>query len=69
MSQSLVFVNGMNNLRPEIPGRMVALVNTLVQPLNRDIDGPRAVLLDQFTRLLGYPRGHRMDFLSRLHQS
>jgi hypothetical protein len=50
MSQSLAFVDGMNHLRPEIPGRMVALVDALVQPLNRDIDGAAAVLLDQFTR-------------------
>jgi hypothetical protein len=50
MSQSLIFMDGVNHLRPEIPGRVVALVNTLVQPLNRDMDGAAAVLLDQFTR-------------------
>jgi hypothetical protein len=43
-------VDGVNHLRPEIPGRVVALVDTLVQPLNRDIDGAGAVLLDQFPR-------------------
>ena len=50
MYQTLVFVNGMNHLRPEIPRRVVMLVDTLVQSLNRNVHGAGAMLLDQFTR-------------------
>ena len=44
------FVDGMNPLGLEIPGGVVALVDTLVQPFNCDMDGADTVLLDQFTR-------------------
>ena len=42
MYRPLVLVDGMNHLCPEIPGRAVALVDALIQPLNPDIDGARA---------------------------
>jgi hypothetical protein len=58
--QPLVFVDGMNHLRPEIAIGVVALVDTLVQPFNCDMDGAWTVFLDQFTRCLVHPRGHRL---------
>jgi hypothetical protein len=36
----------MNHLGPEIPSGVVALVDTLVQPFNGDMDGAGTVLLD-----------------------
>jgi hypothetical protein len=49
----------MNHLRPKIAGGVVALVDTLVQPFNCDMDGAGTVFLDQFTRCVVHPRGHR----------
>jgi hypothetical protein len=49
-ASTLVFVDGLNHLRPEIPRNVVALVDTLVQPINRNVCGAGAVLLDQLTR-------------------
>src|SRR5947207_2053821 len=36
MFQSLVLVDTMNHLRPEIPGRVVVLVDAVVQPLIKE---------------------------------
>src|SRR3981189_2669830 len=60
--QPLVLVDSMNHLRPKIAGGVVALVDTLVQPLNCSIDRALAVLLDQSMHRLNDRRGHRMIF-------
>jgi hypothetical protein len=56
----------MNHLRPEIPARSVALVNVLVKPLDGNIDGLGAVLLDQLTRNPFYARGHSISSVRSL---
>lgn len=59
-----MFVNGVDDLRPEIPTASVGLINTLVQLLNCNIGRLGPVLLDQLTRRIVYPAGHCL--LSRL---
>jgi hypothetical protein len=56
--QALMLVNGVDDLRPEIPVGYVALVDTLVQPLNRNVGRSGAVLLDEVTRCSVYGGGH-----------
>ena len=48
--RALVFVYGMNHLRPEIPTNSVALVDALVQTFDGSINRARSVLRNQVTR-------------------
>lgn len=54
-----MFVNGVDDLCPEVPAKLVALIDALVQPFNRDVSRSDAVLLDQVTGRFLYLGGHR----------
>jgi hypothetical protein len=55
IDRPLVFVDRMNRLSPEIPGRLVTLVDAVVQPLNCGMGGRGPVLFNQVSR---QPNGH-----------
>ena len=56
---SLVFMNGMDDLRPKIPTNVVSLIDALVEPLYRNMDRPGTVMLYQVTRHSVDVGGHR----------
>jgi hypothetical protein len=45
-AQTLLFMYGVNNLRPEVPRSLVTSFDTLVEPLQCKVDGVRTVLLN-----------------------
>jgi hypothetical protein len=56
-AQTLLFMYGVNNLRPEVPRSPVTSFDTLVEPLQCKVDGVRTVLLNQcacFAIYLGF---------------
>jgi hypothetical protein len=54
-----MLVNGMDNPRSKISGSPITLVDTSVEPLNRNMDRAGTVLLHQVSRCLVDVGGHR----------
>ena len=54
-----MFVDGVHDLRPEIPTDLIMAVDALIQPFNREIGCPDPVLLDQVPRCFVNLGGHR----------
>jgi hypothetical protein len=54
-----MFVDGVDDLRPEIPTNVITAVDALVQPFNCKIGCSDPVLLDQVPRCFVNPGGHR----------
>jgi hypothetical protein len=54
---------GVHHLRPEIPSAPVAFVDAPVEPLDRNKDGAKSILLNQRTRRTLNSREHSLALL------